>query len=126
MAPVNSLAGATMEDATTAAKPRQSDPAINPRHLAAVIEGLRLRTDGALRIIDRGAIIDVARHVLDLHQWLVRQTPVRKARSSGRGSVWQHRAASAPEARRGARTHPVAPRWSDSGRSIARAVHPSG
>ena len=30
--------------------------AIDPWHLAAVLEGLRLRMDGALRIIDRGAI----------------------------------------------------------------------
>src|SRR5271165_2375268 len=43
---------------------------IDPWHLAAVLEGLRLRMDGALRIIDRGAIIDAARHALELHQWL--------------------------------------------------------
>jgi len=43
---------------------------IDPWHLAAVLEGLRLRMDGALRIIDRGAIIDAARHALHLHQWL--------------------------------------------------------
>ena len=42
---------------------------IDPWHLAAVLEGFRLRMDGALRIIDRGAIL--ARHALDLHQWLV-------------------------------------------------------
>jgi hypothetical protein len=41
--------------------------AIDPWHLAAVLEGLRLRIDGALRIVDRGA----ARHALELHQWLV-------------------------------------------------------
>jgi hypothetical protein len=40
-------------------------------HLAAVLEGFRLRMDGALRIIDRGMILDAARHALDLHQWLV-------------------------------------------------------
>jgi hypothetical protein len=45
--------------------------AIDLWHLAAVLEGLRLRMDGALRIIDRGAIMDAARHALDLHQWLV-------------------------------------------------------
>ena len=44
--------------------------AIDPWHLAAVLEGLRLRMDGALRIIDRGAILAAARHALDLHQWL--------------------------------------------------------
>ena len=44
--------------------------AIDPWHLAAVLEGLRLRMDGALRIIDRGAIFAAARHALSLHQWL--------------------------------------------------------
>lgn len=45
--------------------------AIDPWHLAAVIEGLRLRLDQALRIIDRGAVLDAARHALTLHQWLI-------------------------------------------------------
>jgi hypothetical protein len=43
---------------------------IDPWHLAAVLEGLRLRMDSALRIIDRGAIFEAARHALGLHQWL--------------------------------------------------------
>src|SRR3984885_5414408 len=43
---------------------------IDPWHLAAVLEGLRLRMDHALRIIDRGVIFDAARHALTLHQWL--------------------------------------------------------
>lgn len=44
--------------------------AIDPWHLAAVLEGLRLRMDGALRIVDRGAIFDAARHALTLHRWI--------------------------------------------------------
>ncbi len=44
--------------------------AIDPWHLAALLEGLKLRMDGALRIIDRGAIFEAARHALVLHQWL--------------------------------------------------------
>jgi len=43
---------------------------IDPWHLAAVLEGLRLRMDPALRIIDRGAIFEAARAALSLHQWL--------------------------------------------------------
>jgi hypothetical protein len=43
---------------------------IDPWHLAAVLEGLRLRMDHAMRIIDRGVIFDAARHALALHQWL--------------------------------------------------------
>ncbi len=43
---------------------------IDPWHLAAVLEGLRLRMDGALRIVDRGAIFDAARHALALHRWI--------------------------------------------------------
>jgi hypothetical protein len=44
---------------------------IDPWHLAAVLQGLRLRMDGALRIIDRGAVLDAARHALMLHQWII-------------------------------------------------------
>ena len=44
---------------------------IDPWHLAATIEGLRLRMDPYLRIIDRGQIIDAARAALALHQWIV-------------------------------------------------------
>jgi len=44
--------------------------AIDPWHLAAVLEGLRLRMDHALRIVDRGAIFDAARTALTLHQWI--------------------------------------------------------
>ncbi len=44
---------------------------IDPWHLAATIEGLRLRMDPYLRIIDRGDILDKARAALTLHQWIV-------------------------------------------------------
>ncbi|MCB8882957.1 hypothetical protein ACELLULO517_22105 [Acidisoma cellulosilytica] len=44
---------------------------IDPWHLAATLEGLRLRMDPYLRIIDRGQIIDAARAALELHQWIV-------------------------------------------------------
>lgn len=43
---------------------------IDPWHLAAVLEGLRLRMDHAMRIIDRGVVFDAARYALTLHQWL--------------------------------------------------------
>ena len=42
--------------------------AIDPWHLAAILEGQRLRMDHALRIIDRGTIFAAARHALGLHQ----------------------------------------------------------
>ncbi|MHB1873211.1 MAG: hypothetical protein ACYCT1_20550, partial [Steroidobacteraceae bacterium] len=44
---------------------------IDPWHLAATIEGLRLRMDPYLRIIDRGEILDKAKFALGLHQWIV-------------------------------------------------------
>ncbi len=44
--------------------------AIDPWHLAAILEGLRLRMEYSLRIIDRGTIFAAARHALGLHQWL--------------------------------------------------------
>ena len=49
--------------------------AIDPWHLAALLEGLRLRMDHALRIIDRGQIFAAARHALTLHQWLAAPDP---------------------------------------------------
>jgi hypothetical protein len=80
--------------------------AIDPWHLAAILEGLRLRMDGALRIIDRGAILDAARHALTLHQWLatpdfdqegeVREAAARLAASDAgtpllAAALWLHR-----------------------------------
>lgn len=44
---------------------------IDPWHLAATVEGLRLRMDPYLRIIDRADILEKARTALTLHQWLV-------------------------------------------------------
>jgi len=36
-----------------------------------MLEGLRLRMDPSLQILDRGAIFDGARHALTLHGWIV-------------------------------------------------------
>jgi hypothetical protein len=45
--------------------------AIDPwQQLAAMLEGLRLRMDHALRIIDRGMILEAARYALRPHAWL--------------------------------------------------------
>ena len=44
---------------------------IDPWHLAATIEGLRLRMDPYLRIIDRADILGKAKFALTLHHWLV-------------------------------------------------------
>ena len=46
--------------------------AIDPWHLAAVIEGVRFRMDHTEAMIDRGAIFDAARHALALWRWYVR------------------------------------------------------
>jgi len=44
---------------------------IDPWHLAATIEGLRLRMNPYLRIIDRADILEKAKTALTLHQWIV-------------------------------------------------------
>lgn len=44
---------------------------IDPWHLAALLEGLRLRMDSELRIVDRGQIFEAARHALGQYNWLV-------------------------------------------------------
>jgi hypothetical protein len=43
--------------------------AIDPWHLAAVIEGVRLRLDPTAAVIDRGAIFDAARYACNLYRW---------------------------------------------------------
>ncbi len=43
---------------------------IDPWHLAAMIEGLRLRMDLALSIAERGRIFEAGRHAFSLYQWL--------------------------------------------------------
>ena len=43
---------------------------IDPWHLAATIEGLRLQFGDATRLADRGAIFDAARHAQTLRQRL--------------------------------------------------------
>jgi hypothetical protein len=42
---------------------------IDPWHLAALIEGVRLRLDRASALIDRGAIFDAARYAFALYRW---------------------------------------------------------
>lgn len=44
--------------------------AIDPWHLAALLEGLRLRMDIALTIAERGEIFEAGRTALMLHQWI--------------------------------------------------------
>ncbi|MBO0710774.1 MAG: hypothetical protein J2P47_05780, partial [Acetobacteraceae bacterium] len=44
--------------------------AIDPWHLAALLEGLRLRMDPYLSMPERGAVFAAARHAFDLHQWI--------------------------------------------------------
>lgn len=48
---------------------------IDPWHLAALIEGLRPRLDGAARIADAGGIFDAGRTALAYHRWLVTPDP---------------------------------------------------
>lgn len=46
--------------------------AVDPWHLAAIIEGVRFRMDRAEAMIDRGAIFEAARHALSLWRWFAR------------------------------------------------------
>ena len=46
--------------------------AIDPWHLAAVIEGIRFRMDRGAAMIDRGTIFAAARHALGLWGWFAR------------------------------------------------------
>ena len=44
---------------------------IDPWHLAAMLEGVRLRAEARLGRVDRGSVIDAARHAFGQYQWLV-------------------------------------------------------
>jgi len=44
---------------------------IDPWHLAAMLEGLRVRAEARRDRLDRGGVIDAARHAFDQYQWLV-------------------------------------------------------
>ena len=46
--------------------------AIDPWHLAAMIEGVRFRMDRAAAIIERGTIFEAARHAFQLWGWFAR------------------------------------------------------
>jgi hypothetical protein len=52
---------------------------IDPWHLAALVEGVRLRLDPGARLSDRGAILDAARHALALYQWSSRPDNAQQA-----------------------------------------------
>jgi len=43
--------------------------AIDPWHLAAIIEGVRFRLDDTPALIDRGLLFDAARHAFGLYRW---------------------------------------------------------
>ena len=53
--------------------------AIDPWHLAAVIEGVRLRLDPAAAPVDRGAIFEAARYALNLYRWYSAPDEVRRS-----------------------------------------------
>jgi hypothetical protein len=53
--------------------------AIDPWHLAALIEGVRLRFDHAQALIDRGAIFDAARCAFELYRWFSRPDDEQRA-----------------------------------------------
>jgi len=68
------LRGAFLYRARLDAVRRQADVdgmRIDPWHLAALLEGLRLRMDPSLSMLERGEIFDAARHAFGLYQWLV-------------------------------------------------------
>ena len=62
--------GPTAPGSTRSAfRPRSTAWRSIPGHLAALIEGVRLRLDPGARLIDRGAIFAAARHAFALYRW---------------------------------------------------------
>ena len=93
---------------------------IDPWHLAAVLEGLRLRMDGALRIIDRGLIIAAARHALDLHQWIIAPDFDQEGAVQSAEQALAHRRAGGPLLAAAIGLHRLAASRAASGRRSAR------
>ena len=62
---------------------------IDPWHLAATIEGLRLRMDPYLRIIDRGDILDKAEPLSPCTSGSSSRTSIRRARCSAPRHCWR-------------------------------------
>jgi hypothetical protein len=60
---------------------------IDPWHLAALVEGVRLRLDPAAALIDRGAIFDAARYACNLYRWF---SAPDAAQRSAIGAAEQH------------------------------------
>jgi hypothetical protein len=103
---------------------------IDPWHLAAVLEGLRLRIDPYLSMRDRGAIFDAARHAFDQYQWLVTPDFDQEGEIQAAEKCWPPRPAPrrcspppmactpgsvATATAAAAIAAPAAPRWSASG-----------
>jgi hypothetical protein len=61
--------------------------AIDPWHLATLIEGVRLRLDPAAALVDRGAIFDAARYACNLYRWF---SAPDAAQRSAIGAAEQH------------------------------------
>jgi hypothetical protein len=109
--------------------------AIDPWHLAAMIEGLRLRMDPYLRIIDRGVIHDAARNALTLHQWIVEPDFDQEGEVQRAEAVLAGHAGNLPPLLAGAEGFRCwidsgeggrrsAPRWSGSGRAATCSACP--
>ena len=53
--------------------------AIDPWHLAALIEGVRLRLDHMPALIDRGVLFAAAQHAFGLYRWFAMPDPAQRA-----------------------------------------------
>src|SRR5271170_2656317 len=65
--------------------------AIDPWHLAALIEGVRLRLDQMPALIDRGVLFAAAQHAFGLYRWFAMPDPARRA--ARRRNIWRASAA---------------------------------
>ena len=96
--------------------------AIEPWHLAALIEGVRLRLDHTPVLIDRGMLFAAAHHAFGLYRWFAVPDETQRAAIGRRGRPsrdGRHRAVAA--ARRG----PRGPCLARSGRRAAAAARGS-
>ena len=110
---------------------------IDPWHLVALIEGVRLRLGPEARLSDRGAIFAAARHALALYQWSSRPDAAQQAAISTTAAhlatvadrhsllLGGGRVPSMLGSIRVASAHLCAPPWRDTGSIVASPPGPA-
>jgi hypothetical protein len=101
--------------------------AIDPWHLAALIEGVRFRLGGSPALIDRGAVFAAAHHAFALYRWFPRPDEAQQAAIAAAAAHLESVADGHSPLRSGPRSACMAGSTeAASGRRCARRLPPTG